>query len=115
MAQGVHEAVTSHLPSIAVLCRQYGVERLDVFGSAARGIDFDPSRSDVDLLVRFLGETVVHHRAAVTYSHGVAQENLRKALEQLLGRHVDLIREGSIRNPYILRTVEEDRVTLYEA
>jgi uncharacterized protein len=37
--------------AIAELCRRFHVRRLDVFGSAARGTDFDPSRSDVDLLV----------------------------------------------------------------
>jgi uncharacterized protein len=36
---------------IAELCRRFRVRRLDVFGSAARGGDFDPARSDVDLLV----------------------------------------------------------------
>ena len=38
---------------LAALCRQYRVVRLEVFGSAARGTDFDPARSDVDLLVSF--------------------------------------------------------------
>ena len=40
--------------AIAELCRRFHVRRLDVFGSAARGTDFDPSRSDVDLLVSYL-------------------------------------------------------------
>jgi predicted nucleotidyltransferase len=38
---------------IAVLCRLYGVSSLEVFGSAARGEDFDPRHSDVDFLVEF--------------------------------------------------------------
>ena len=36
---------------IADICRRFGVRRLAVFGSAARGQDFDPGRSDVDFLV----------------------------------------------------------------
>ena len=32
---------------IAELCRRFHVDRLDVFGSAARGSDYDPTRSDV--------------------------------------------------------------------
>lgn len=39
--------------ALTELCRRHGVRRLDVFGSAARGIDFDPARSDTDLLVEF--------------------------------------------------------------
>ncbi|HZZ63539.1 MAG TPA: nucleotidyltransferase domain-containing protein [Roseiarcus sp.] len=36
---------------IADICRRFGVRRLAVFGSAARGRDFDPARSDLDFLV----------------------------------------------------------------
>jgi len=38
---------------IADLCLRFGVRRLAVFRSAARGEDFDPERSDVDYLVAF--------------------------------------------------------------
>jgi len=37
---------------LAVLCRRFGVRRLDLFGSAATGA-FDPGSSDVDMLVEF--------------------------------------------------------------
>jgi hypothetical protein len=39
--------------ALAALCRRYGVTRLEVFGSAARGAGFDPNRSDADFLVTF--------------------------------------------------------------
>jgi len=32
------------------LCERYGVERLELFGSAARG-EFDPAHSDLDFIV----------------------------------------------------------------
>ena len=32
------------------LCERYGVERLELFGSAARG-EFDPAKSDLDFIV----------------------------------------------------------------
>ena len=38
---------------IADICRRFGVRRLAVFGSAARLVDFEPSRLDVDFLVAF--------------------------------------------------------------
>jgi predicted nucleotidyltransferase len=38
--------------SIADLCRQHEVRRLDLFGSAARG-DFQPAHSDLDFIVQF--------------------------------------------------------------
>ena len=71
---------------IADLCRRFHVRRLEVFGSAARGTDFDPDRSDVDLLV--------------TYEPDVPAPNLTEyfdlteQLTALLGRPVDLVMSG---------------------
>jgi len=39
--------------ALAEICRRYGVARLEVFGSVARGARFDPNRSDADFLVTF--------------------------------------------------------------
>lgn len=57
--------IESKKAEIAALCRQHHVRRLDVFGSAARGADphperseaqsrDDPGKSDIDFLVEFL-------------------------------------------------------------
>lgn len=89
---------------IDALCRRFRVQRLDVFGSAAREADFDPVRSDVDLLVRY------------DPSHAPALAEflaLRDALEVLFGRSVDLVMEGAIRNPFVQAGVAADRVPLY--
>lgn len=53
----MHAEILRHRDTLAALCRRHGVARLDVFGSAARGVDFDPARSDVDLLVEFAPST----------------------------------------------------------
>ena len=53
----MHADILRHRDTLAALCRRHGVARLDVFGSAARGVDFDPARSDVDLLVEFAPST----------------------------------------------------------
>jgi len=50
----VHSPIQDHKEKIAELCRNYGVRRLEVFGSATRVTDFDPERSDADFLVEFL-------------------------------------------------------------
>ncbi len=49
----MHAAISDKKDELAELCRRYGVARLEVFGSAARGTDFDPQSSDADLLVEF--------------------------------------------------------------
>jgi len=74
--------------ALAAICRRYGVSRLEVFGSAARGLDFDPKRSDFDFLVEF------EHRSdlpPVEQFFGFAE-----ALEQLLGRPVDLVERKAV-------------------
>jgi predicted nucleotidyltransferase len=44
--------IEDNLDEIGRLCRVHGVRRLEVFGSILRS-DFDPQRSDVDVLVEF--------------------------------------------------------------
>ncbi len=40
------------IEAVRALCSAYQVTRLELFGSAARE-DFDPERSDIDLLIEF--------------------------------------------------------------
>jgi predicted nucleotidyltransferase len=49
----MHPQIQQHQTALAELCRRYHVRRLEVFGSAARGYDFDPFSSDADFLVEF--------------------------------------------------------------
>lgn len=80
---------------LTALCRRFQVERLEVFGSAARGTDFDPARSDVDFLVTFAPE--VRNDMTVYL-------NLKDALAALVGRPVDLIeREAVEASPNYIR------------
>ncbi|QMV18555.1 hypothetical protein GOB94_07550 [Granulicella sp. 5B5] len=91
---------------IADLCRKHHVRRLSIFGSAVRG-DFDPATSDIDLLVEFSPQQVSG------YSKNFWA--LEDSIVRLFGRKVDLIAEGSIKNPYILRRIQEQRQQLYAA
>ena len=43
--------------AVAGFCRKWGIRRLAFFGSATRD-DFDPARSDVDVLVEFRPERI---------------------------------------------------------
>lgn len=49
----MHAEFSSQRNEIVEICRSYGVERLEIFGSTARGADFDPEWSDADFLVEF--------------------------------------------------------------
>jgi predicted nucleotidyltransferase len=101
----VIELIEQKKSSIADLCRQHEVRRLDLFGSAARG-DFQPEQSDLDFIVQFQRTGYAGYADAFL--------NFADALEELLGRKVDLLTERMIRNPYFRATVEASRQTVYE-
>ena len=102
----MHAEIASKRNEIAELCRSYGVARLEIFGSAARGTDFDPATSDVDFLVEFNSPRVP----------GIADRyfGLHEGLAAALGREVDLM-SGPPDNKYLLAAINESRELVYEA
>ncbi len=89
------------------ICREYRVQRLELFGSALRDHSFDPRVSDLDFLVDFLPLSPGEHFD--TYFA------LLLALADLFGRPVDLVMTRAIRNPYFLESVNQTRTILYAA
>ena len=89
---------------IRELCQSLAVRRLDLVGSAARD-DFCPESSDVDVLIEFQGNEALFDRYF----------ELKHGLEKIFGRKVDVIQNGSIRNPYLRESIEQDRTSVYEA
>jgi uncharacterized protein len=85
------------------LCRRYGVRALQMFGSAAVGLE--TAESDVDLLVEFTSGQAPSAFELI---------DLREALSQLLGgRPVDLAFAGILDNPYRRRAIVPQLLTLY--
>jgi predicted nucleotidyltransferase len=80
------------LDAIADACRRHQVLRMHLFGSALRD-DFDPSRSDLDLLVEFLP---IEPGALVQAYFG-----LERQLASITGQPVDLVMADAVRNPYV--------------
>ena len=91
--------------SLIKSCRQFGVQRLYLFGSATDA-RFDSERSDLDFLVTF------NDQARGEYADNYL--GLAQTLEKLFGRSVDLVTEGSIRNPYFRESVFAERQLLYD-
>jgi len=99
--------IDAHRGEIAELCRRFHVSRLEVFGSAARGTDFDPARSDVDLLVTYAPDAPVPSLADYF--------DLSEQLTALLGRPVDLVMSGAVRNPFVRADIERWKQPVYAA
>ena len=102
----MQQIITDNPEKIAELCRAHHVRRLSVFGSAVRE-DFNPETSDVDLLVDF---------EPLPYPISLDnRESFRDKLVELFLRPVDLISDGTIENPYLLREINAYRKSLYAA
>ena len=100
----MHPAIAQYRPGIAAICQRYGIQRLEVFGSAARTTDFDPDRSDAGFLVEFAPgvEPGLH-----------AIFGAKADLEALLGRGVDLVEPGAVRNPFVLDGINRHREIIF--
>lgn len=101
------ELLETRRDELEALCRKHDVRKLEVFGSAATGDDFDPRTSDFDFLVEF--EPDAAGNAADRYFA------LRDDLEALLGRPVDLVMTGALRNRFFIASVDETRRVVYAA
>lgn len=102
----MNRVVQEKFKELVELCKNRGVRRLALFGSAATG-SFDRSSSDLDLIVEFNPMSPVEH--AVSYF------GLMDDLQKLFDVPVDLIELAPIRNPFFRQAVAETEEVLYEA
>ncbi len=87
---------------LTALCRLYGIARLALFGSAARGEL--RTESDIDILIEFVpGQHV-----------GLRFITVQEELQDLLGRKVDLNTIAFL-SPHFRDRVEVEAVPFYEA
>src|SRR3989304_4113671 len=87
---------------LAALCERFGVQRLEVFGSAASGDEFDRQTSDLDFIVEFradqdLGPWLQNYFA------------FRESLSNLFGYPVDLVMASAVKTPYFIREANRTR------
>lgn len=102
----MHPAIAQHRLGISAICQRYHISRLEVFGSAARAHDFNPFSSDADFLVEFAPDV----QPGLETFFGAKTD-----LEQLLGRGVDLVEPGAVRNPYVQASINRNRESVYAA
>ena len=102
------EVIKNNLTKIKDTCREMQVQSLYLFGSGARGADYT-KESDIDFLYSMITDEQGLPVGKYDYF------DLLWKLEEITGRKVDLIYEKGIRNKYLLKTILEDRVKIYEA
>ena len=99
--------IDDNLEAIRAQAREYGVARLEVFGSVCTP-DFDPEQSDVDFLVKY----------PEGYDFGPwlrRRHELRRTLEAVVGRSVDLVEMSALRDPDFAGEADLTRSVIYDA
>ncbi len=97
--------IDMNIRRILELCHLYKVKSLYVFGSILTS-RFNKN-SDIDLLVKFNKDSIPLSQYADNYF------DLQFALEDLLGRKVDLVCDDAIKNPYFRQEVDSKKELIY--
>ncbi len=89
---------------VAAFCSRWKVKELALFGSVLRA-DFGPD-SDVDVLIGFAEDAKWDLFDLAT---------IYDELRELFGREIDLVENGTIRNPFRRQSIMSTREILYAA
>lgn len=91
---------TDHLSN---LCAIYNVEKMYLFGSVLN-TNFNES-SDIDVLVKF--------REIELAGYFDNYINFKEKLAALFGREVDLLEEQTLRNPILIKSINNSKELVY--
>jgi len=100
----LHNDIQKFLPDIKILLMRHKIKEAYVFGSAITR-DFTDT-SDIDLIVN-LQDNIDPVEA------GGHLWDLQEELEDLFKRHIDLITERSLKNPYFIEEINRTKVRIY--
>lgn len=85
------------------LCEIHNVDKLYLFGSATT-TKFN-NESDIDFLVKF--------KSFDLKLYFINYLDLNDKLKNLLHREIDLVEEQTLKNPYLIRSIEENKELVY--
>ncbi len=88
---------------ITELCKAHKVKSLYAFGSVLT--DKFNNKSDVDLIVDFQPLDVLEY--------GDNYYELKFSLERIFKRNVDLLEQKAIKNPYFIKTLNQNKKLIY--
>lgn len=101
----IKEKISKRSHEFESLCKIHHVKYLYLFGSAVTN-RFDPSKSDVDLLVEL--------DLSDPYDRGEMLLSLWDGFEEFFKRKVDLLTAQSIKNPYLKRSIDATKQLIYD-
>jgi predicted nucleotidyltransferase len=101
----IKEEILKKRNDFILLCKEHNVKYLYAFGSSITE-NFDPDRSDIDLLVEIDSEDPI--------DRGEKLLSLWDLFEHFFNRKIDLLTENSIRNPFLRKSIDSTKVLIYD-
>ncbi len=102
----IPDLITAKRGDISALCREYGIIKLEVFGSVMTD-EFDAERSDIDFIAYFAPGEELGWWADEYYG-------LLRKLSKLLGREVDLVEPRALNDPFFRHVAKMTRTVIYD-
>lgn len=95
--------INNNIDTLKKLCLFYNVEKMYLIGSSLNS-SFN-EKSDVDLLVKF--------KQIELYKYFDNYLELKEKLESLFGRKVDLLEEQTLKNPILIKSIDNSKELIY--
>ncbi|MCE2963056.1 MAG: nucleotidyltransferase family protein [Chitinophagales bacterium] len=95
--------IAYNIDNLNKLCINYNVEKMYLFGSVLNSKFND--KSDIDLLVKFREIDLAEY-----FDNYI---NFKEKLAELFGRKVDLIEEQTLRNPILIKSINNSKELVY--
>ena len=92
-----------NIDNLNKLCINYNVEKMYLFGSVLNS-KFN-EKSDADLLVKFKEIELAEY-----FDNYI---NFKEKLTELFGREVDLLEEQTLRNPILIKSINNSKELVY--
>ena len=95
--------IDRNIDSLKNICSTYNVDKMYLFGSALNSNFND--KSDIDFLVKFKSIELSQY-----FDNYI---NLKENLKNLFGREVDLLEEQTLKNPILIKSINESKELIY--
>lgn len=95
--------IKNHINSLNRLCQQHKVDKMYLFGSALN--ENFTEKSDIDFLVRFKPIELAEYFENYM--------NFKESLKNLLGREIDLLEEQTLKNPILIKSINQSKELVY--
>lgn len=96
-------SIKQHIKKIEILCETHQVEKLYLFGSATN--DSFNNTSDIDFLVKF--------KTFDLKDYFINYLDLKEQLKNLFEREIDLVEEQTLKNPYLINSINKNKSLIY--